>query len=73
MERKFGLVRAWACYWIMQAVEFAASPFPRSPAKARILNAALSPFAPYGFYWSLYSNPNLTAEDRKKLRMERRP
>lgn len=51
------LIRAWACYWIMEAIGAAARPFPRSPARARIVNALCRPFFSYGAYWALRSNP----------------
>ncbi|UPT53076.1 hypothetical protein [Synechococcus phage Yong-M3-232] len=66
------LFRAWACYWIMQSVDFILSPIPRSPAKARFINSLIGPFAPYGMFWALYTNPNLTAEQRKAMFMRKR-
>jgi hypothetical protein len=63
------LARAWACYWVMQAIDAALAPWPRSRTKARVINALVAPFFQYGAYWALRSNPN-TSEQVKE--MERR-
>lgn len=51
------LVRAWGCYWIMQLIDGAFAFLPRSPTKARLINALVRPFFGYGAYWALRSNP----------------
>lgn len=67
--RNLKLMRAFACYWIMKAIEVALSPMPRSRRKVAIVNALCRPFFGYGAYWALRSNPNM----RDTVKRSKRP
>lgn len=66
---KLRLLRAWACYWIMQLIGGAFEFWPRSPRKARFINALCQPFFGYGAYWAFRKNPK---EGWRVKEMERR-
>jgi phage shock protein PspC (stress-responsive transcriptional regulator) len=59
MRWRLGLARAFICYHIMGLIGGIAHYFPRTPTRARIVNALTMPFFGYGGYWALRSNPNI--------------
>lgn len=70
------LARAFACYWIMEAIGAVSGMVPskyrRTRTGARIINALCRPFFPYAGYWALRRNPN-TRDKIRRIEEDGRP